>query len=164
MHMPIRQVCPGIPHAVPLAASGFEQTPVVGSHDPATWHSSSAVQVLLVPPPQTPAWQVLPDVHWFVSLQAVPSMASGFEHAPVPGSQVPATWHWSDAGHVLTVPPPQTPAWQVLPDVHWFVSLQAVPLATAGFEHTPVAGSHVPAAWHWSEAGHALTVPLQTPA
>ena len=30
---------------VPLAAFGFEQTPVFASHTPATWHVSSAVQV-----------------------------------------------------------------------------------------------------------------------
>ena len=33
-------------------------------------------------------------------------------------------------------------------------SLHAVPLAFAGFEHAPVAGSHVPARWHWSCAVH----------
>jgi hypothetical protein len=30
--------------------------------------------------------------------------------------------------------------------------LHAVPLALAGLEHTPVAGLHTPAAWHWSGA------------
>jgi len=32
--------------------------------------------------------------------------------------------------------------------VHALPSLQAVPLAFAGFEHIPVLGSHVPAVWH----------------
>lgn len=33
-----------------------------------------------------------------------------------------------------------------------FPSLQVVPFAAAGFEHAPVVGLHVPAAWHWSLA------------
>jgi hypothetical protein len=33
-------------------------------------------------------------------------------------------------------------------------SLHEVPFAAIGFVHTPVAGSHVPAAWHASEATH----------
>ena len=31
-------------------------------------------------------------------------------------------------------------------------SLHAVPLGLAGFEQAPVAGSQVPAVWHWSLA------------
>ncbi len=40
---------------VPLAAAGFEQVPEAASQVPATWHESKAVQVLVVPPEQTPA-------------------------------------------------------------------------------------------------------------
>jgi len=36
--------------------------------------------------------------------------------------------------------------------VHAFASLQPVPSAAVGFEHWPVAESHVPATWHWSDA------------
>jgi len=32
--------------------------------------------------------------------------------------------------------------------------VQVVPSASAGFEHVPVDGLHVPAAWHWSAATH----------
>lgn len=39
--------------AVPLAALGLEQVPVLGSQVPATWHWSLGVQTLLAP-----AWQV----------------------------------------------------------------------------------------------------------
>ena len=44
--------------------------------------------------------------------------------------------------------PVQLPAWQVSAWVQAFESLQPVPLALAGFEHAPVAGSQVPASWH----------------
>ena len=40
---------------------------------------------------------------------------------------------------------PQAPFWHVSPLVQALLSLQAVPLALFGFEHTPVVVSHVPA-------------------
>ncbi len=44
-------------------------------------------------------------------------------------------------------------------------SLHAVPLALFGFEHTPVAGSHTPASWHWSIGAQATGLaPTHTPA
>ena len=67
---------------------------------------------------------------------------------PVPGSHTPALWQRSDAVHTTAGPPWQTPAWQLSFVVHPFPSLQAVPFVFAGFEQTPVAGSHVPALWH----------------
>jgi len=43
-------------------------------------------------------------------------------------------------------------------------SLQALPLAFAGFEHVPVVGEQVPAVWHWSEAVQRTgLLPVQTP-
>ena len=50
--------------------------------------------------------------------------------------------------------PVHVPAWQVSVCVHASPSLQLVPLAAVGFEHVPLVGSHVPAAWHWSLAEH----------
>jgi hypothetical protein len=44
--------------------------------------------------------------------------------------------------------PVQAPDWQVSVCVQALLSLQAVPLAAAGFEQVPVAGSQVPATWH----------------
>ena len=41
-------------HEAPLAAVGFEQTPVEGLHVPATWHWSAAEQVMRFDPAQTP--------------------------------------------------------------------------------------------------------------
>jgi hypothetical protein len=44
-------------------------------------------------------------------------------------------------------------------------SLQEVPVDAGGFEHAPVAGSHVPARWHASAATHVTGVPgVQRPA
>jgi len=44
-------------------------------------------------------------------------------------------------------------------------SLQAVPLATGGFEQVPVEGSQTPAAWQASEAEQVTgDAPVQTPA
>jgi hypothetical protein len=43
-------------------------------------------------------------VQAFVSLQLEPSDLAGLEQAPVPGSHVPARWHWSDATHTTGVP------------------------------------------------------------
>src|SRR5262245_6549265 len=60
--------------------------------------------------------------------------------------------------------PTQAPASQLSPCVQAFPSLQAAPLAFAGFEHIPVCGSHVPAVWHWSAAVHSMAVPTQAPA
>src|SRR5689334_11114347 len=86
------------------------------------------------------------------SLHAVPSATAGFEHAPVVESQVPAAWHWSLAVQITGSLPTQAPAWQESLRVQADPSLHAVPSATAGFEHAPVVGSQVPAAWHWSLA------------
>jgi hypothetical protein len=80
-------------HAVPLLAVGLEQAPVEGSHVPARWHWSDAVHAMGFEPVHVPFWQESLCVHAFPSLHAVPSGEAGFEHAPVDGSQVPATWH-----------------------------------------------------------------------
>jgi len=47
-------------------------------------------------PEQMPPVQVSGNVQMFPSSQTVPSGAAGFEQTPVPGLQVPATWHWSN--------------------------------------------------------------------
>jgi hypothetical protein len=54
-------------------------------------------------------------------------------------------------GGVVHVPPTHWSA------VHGLVSMEHVePSGFAGVEHTPFAGLHVPAVWHWSIAGHAF--------
>src|SRR5690348_15661542 len=72
-------------------------------------------------PAQTPPVQMSVVVQAFPSLHAVPFGAVGFEHWPVPGSHVPATWHWSDAEHETGFPPMQRPPWQLS------VRVQALP-------------------------------------
>src|SRR5438034_10143598 len=97
-------------------------------------------------------------------LQAVPLLAFGLEHWPVVVSQVPATWHWSEAVQTTGLLPVQTPLWQVSVCVQALPSLQVVPLAFAGLEHVPVVGEQVPAVWHWSEAGRVTgLLPVHTP-
>jgi hypothetical protein len=158
---PVVQALPSV-HVVPFVITGLEQTPVDGSHVPATWHWSLAVQVTVVPP-QRPAWQVSPVVQALPSLHDVPFVAAGFEHTPVEGLHVPATWHWSLAVQVTAVPV-HVPAWQLSPVVHASPSVHDVPFVAFGFEQRPVAGLHVPATWHWSLAVQVTAVPPQTPA
>src|SRR5207253_2519116 len=115
-------------------------------------------------PVHAPDWQLSDCVHGFASSQAVPLGLLGFEQAPVVGSHVPASWHWSSAVQVTGLAPPQTPAMQASVCVHEFPSSQAVPSALAGLEQTPVVGSHVPASWHWSAAVQVTgLVPLHSP-
>jgi len=83
------------PHAVPACKGGFEQSPVPGSQVPTPWHESSAVHSTGLPPTHAPAWQVSVSVQALPSLHPAPSALAGFEHWPVPGLHVPATWHGS---------------------------------------------------------------------
>ena len=68
--------------------------------------------------------------------------------------------------HTTGFVPTQTPAAQVSVCVHALPSVQGVPSAWAGLVQAPVAGSQVPAVWHWSEAVHTTGIGLfwQTPA
>jgi hypothetical protein len=86
--------------------------------------------------------QALPSSH------VLPLVFAGFEHRPVAGLQVPAVWHWSTAAQVTGLAPVQVPAWQVSDCVQALPSLHALPSAKVGFEHRPVAGLQLPAAWH----------------
>ena len=72
-------------------------------------------------PVHLPAWQVSVCVQALPSSQALPSGFAGFEHEPVAGSQVPASWHESAAAQVTGFAPVQTPFWQVS------VRVQALP-------------------------------------
>ena len=99
-------------------------------------------------PEHEPFTQVSFWVQALPSLQALPFGLSGLVHWPVCGSQTPATWHWSSAAQTTGLPPTHAPFWQASPVVQGLPSLQALPFALLGFEHTPVAGSHAPGAWH----------------
>jgi hypothetical protein len=135
-------------HVVPFGRDGLEQVPVAGLHVPAAWHWSEAVQVTVDPAVHTPAVHVSLESQRLPSLQAVPSATVGFEHCPVAGLHVPATWHWSDATQTTLPPAVHTPAWHASFRSHGLPSLQAVPLVAVGLEHWPVLGLHAPATWH----------------
>ena len=81
-------------------------------------------------PPHLPLVQMSFFMHASPSLQGVSSGAFGFEHLPVAGLQVPATWHWSEAAHTTGLLPVQTPLWQVSVCVQALPSLHVVPFAT----------------------------------
>src|SRR5439155_13836728 len=111
---------------------------------------------------QLPLWQVSVCVQALPSLHAVPSIAVGLEQLPVAGSHVPAVWHWSRAVQVTGLPT-QLPLWQVSVCVQALPSLHGVPSVAVGLEQLPVAGSHVPAVWHWSRAVQATGLWTQLP-
>src|SRR5207249_4671089 len=116
-------------------------------------------------PVQTPTWHVSVCVQALPSLQLVPSGFAGVEQIPVAGLHVPAAWHWSLAVQITGFAPMHVPAWHVSVCVQAFPSLQIVPSGFAGFEQVPVAGSHVPATWHWSLAVQVTGLaPTQVPA
>jgi hypothetical protein len=152
-------------HGVPSAFDGFEQVPVAGSQVPAVWHWSRALQETGFVPVQTPASQVSVCVQPLPSSQAAPFDLAGLEQVPVAGSQVPAMWHWSWALQETGFVPVQTPAWHVSLCVQALASSQVAPFDLAGLEQVPVAGSQVPATWHWSCALQVIgLLPVQTPA
>src|SRR5438477_346598 len=151
-------------HAVPSAFAGFEHIPLAGSHVPAMWHWSEAVQTTGSLPEHTPLSQVSVWVQASPSLHAVPLVVGGVEHTPVPVSQVPASWHWSEGVQTRGLPvhtsarqvsvcvhaspslhgvssvaviPMHRPARQASPVVHSLPSLQAVPSGAAVPWHTP---------------------------
>jgi hypothetical protein len=78
---------------VPFAFGGLVQKPSSGLQVPAMWHWSCAVHTTGFAPVQSPAWQLSVCVHGLPSSQELPSTRAGFEHAPLFGSQAPATWH-----------------------------------------------------------------------
>src|SRR5712692_11657909 len=64
-------------------------------------------------PAQTPPVHSSGAVQVSPSSQAVPSGLLGFEHWPVDGLHVPATWHWSSGVQTTGFEPTQTPPEQV---------------------------------------------------
>jgi len=126
-----------------------------------------APPVPLPPPlpvmPASPFGAQTPAVHTPVE-HGVPSGFAGFEHIPLIASHVPASWHSSIAVHTTGVPV-QAPAVHVSPCVQALPSLQVVPLASGGYEHTPLTGLQAPAAWQGPGGAHpTVTPPWQTPA
>jgi len=137
VHVPLWQVL--IPlhllpssQSAPLLFAGFEHTPVLALQVPASWHTSEAAQVTGgVVCVHVPLWQVLIPLHMLPSSQSAPLLFAGFEHTPVLGLQVPASWHTSEAvqvtGGVVCV---HVPLWQVLIPLHMLPSSQSKPLGS----------------------------------
>jgi hypothetical protein len=102
-------------HALPssqgvlFAFMGVEHRPVAGSHTPAVWHWSMAAQLTAIPGVHTPARHASPVAHELLSLQGLPSFATGFEHVPVLGLQTPGVWQTPGAGQVTAVPAVHAP-------------------------------------------------------
>src|SRR3989442_933192 len=134
---------------MPSALVGVEQVPVAGSHVPATWHWSRAVQVTgSLGPQQPPFWEAVWVEAALPTAAARPAAVVGVEAVPVAGHHLPARGRWWGGGQVVRVSgllPPQLAFWQVSVGVQGLPSLHAVPSAVLGFEQVPVAGSHVPA-------------------
>ena len=77
---------------VPSGRGALLQRPSAGSQTPATWQASAG-QVWNGPAAQMPAWQVSPTVQALLSLHGVPFAFSTALQRPVPGLQVPPSWH-----------------------------------------------------------------------
>ncbi len=78
--------------AVPSAATGLEQVPVLGLHVPIAWQASWATHTTGVPGMHAPEpLQVSAPLQALPSEQEVPAPAFGFEQAPLDGLHVPAT-------------------------------------------------------------------------
>jgi hypothetical protein len=102
-----------------------------------------------------------PVVHAFPSLHGVPlATGVGAGQLPDPGSQVPATLHWSPPPQDFMAPLWHEPPMHASPTVQALLSLQDVPLGSGGFEHSPVSVLHTPTPWHWSLAVHDVITPL----
>src|SRR3954463_8246787 len=91
-------------HDAPFVFAGFEHVPFAGLHTPMSWHWSLAAQTTGVPPTQAPALHVSNWVHALPSLHEAPSIFAGFEQTPVPGLQIPASWHPSRGEHTTAAP------------------------------------------------------------
>jgi hypothetical protein len=89
---------------VPFTTGALLHAPVTLSQvPPPMWHASAGQRFGV--PTQVPAWQRSATVQGLLSLQPVPFAAGGLVHAPVVGSQTPATWQAS-IGLQVTLPPP----------------------------------------------------------
>jgi hypothetical protein len=111
-------------------------------------------------PVHAPAWQVSVRVQELPSLQAAPSGLAGLEQAPVAGSQVPASWHWSVGVHAIGGPGTQAPLPQVSPTVQALPSLHAAVLLTC---RHPTSGSQESVVHGLPSSQFRGGVPVQVP-
>src|SRR5262249_38261528 len=114
------------------------------------------------PPP--PAWEESLWVRALPSLQAVP-LAFGEGPQRSVFSLQPPMLQAFPAAEQSRGEPPQTPAVQTSLTVQNSPSSHAEPSALSGLEQMPLAGSQVPATWHWSSAVQTTGLaPTQVPA
>ena len=92
----------------------------------------------------------------FGASHGVPSATLTLLQVPSP-LQVPAMHGFAGTQEYRV--PPHIPVVQTSFDVQALPSLQTTPSGLEGFEQTPVEGSHVPVAWHWSVASHTTEFP-----
>ena len=114
---------------------GSEHVPVDGSHVPASWHWSLAVQTTGFEPAQVPDWQASAWVQALPSLHGVPSALGVTVHVEVPLHVL--ALHWSSV-HVIGVP-------AHVPDVHTSSKVHELPssqIVPSGPEHGTL---HLPA-------------------
>jgi hypothetical protein len=117
---------------------GSLKQPVASKHESAVQAiPSSHVRAIPVHAPET---QVSGVVQFNPSLHGDPSTFAGSLQAPVNGSQVPGSWHWSLAVQTTGFDPTHAPSWQLSVCVHAFPSSHEP--ATGAFTQAPVAESH----------------------
>src|SRR5204863_15039 len=104
----------------------------------------SEVQVIAVPTHWPPPVQVSLKVHALPSSHAAPVLGVTVQ-LDVP-LQV-RVLHWSEV-QVIAVPTHRPLPSQVSLKEQASPSSHGAPSALAGFEHSPVAGLHMPASWH----------------
>jgi hypothetical protein len=173
-HVPAWQVSPVVQalpseQAVPSGLLTLWQTgwPLIGVQTLSSQGSLDGGQLNTVPPPQTPAVQVVPFVQGLPSSHGAPSAFVVYAHCPVAALQTPepATWHGPGDSQITSVPEVQTPSWQVSVSVQALPSEQGAPFGLGVVEHRPVRGSHVPGTWHGSSAEQTTGLePTQIPA
>src|SRR5262249_36661352 len=172
--LPSSQLSAGPPTHTPAEHWSLLVQALPSSHEPGTFVCTqplaglqeSAVQTLSSlqsgggPPTHVPAWHVSFVVPAFPSSQDAVLLTWT---QPLTGSQKSSV-HGFPSSQFGAAPPTQAPAEQASPVVQALPSLQEVPSSLGGFEHTPDAGSQVPAKWHWSCAVQTTAlVPTQTP-
>src|SRR5437667_12147583 len=117
-----------------------DSSPVRGSMKP----PPVTLQAAVVTPVHCPPEQVSGKVQALASPQGRVLFMCAQPLAGLQLSVVQTLWSSQLGGG----PPTQAPSEQVSLVVQALLSLQAVPLALFGIEHTPLVGSQVPATWH----------------
>jgi hypothetical protein len=173
-HVPLWQASPVVQplrssQLVPFGLGTAEQAPVAGAQVPVLQPSVNVLQSTAVPPRhcRVAVLQVsLPSQALPLSQMASvvqPHPLESNTHPPEDSLQLSAVQIMPSSQ--TRAGPPQVPLVHVSGVVQARPSLQPVPFVLFGYEQLPVAGTHVPALWHWSGAGQTKAIPAtQAPA